>query len=99
MKKLLLAISMALVAVSASFATTPSNASLKGKYSFQLSSAHLDYWSASITCYDQQNHPYTVTAGGSNVSNEAIQGVITFDGKGNVTTGTYVQYGQFDETA
>lgn len=95
MKKTLFAVCLLLVTVSASFAASPSDASLKGKYSFQLASAHMDGWYASIACYDPQGNPYTVTAGGTDLSNQSIQGAITFDGKGNAT-GTYTQYGQFD---
>jgi hypothetical protein len=97
-KKLVLAVCVLFVSVATSFAVAPSNASLKGKYSFQLASAHMDGWYASITCYDPQGNPYTVSAGGNNVSNESILGAITFDGKGNLT-GTYTQYGKFDQAA
>jgi|SRR3984893_901281 hypothetical protein len=96
MKKMLFVICTLLISVSA-FATL-GNSSLKGKYSFQLGGAHLNGWNASITCYDPQGHPYTVTAGGSNVSKESILGVMTFDGKGNLN-GTYTQYGHFDQNA
>jgi hypothetical protein len=98
MKKVLCAICISLTVVSLSSAATFSNASLKGKYPFQLASSHLGWWSASITCHDPQGNPYTVTAGGSNVSTESILGTMTFDGKGN-TTGTYSQYGKFDQAA
>jgi hypothetical protein len=98
MKKVLLVLSILLALVSMSFATTISNASLKGKYSFQLASAHLDGWYASVNCKDPQGNTYTVSAGGSNVSNQSIVGVMTFDGKGNVS-GTYSQYGKFDQAA
>jgi hypothetical protein len=98
LKKALFTVCLLLVAVSASFAASPSNASLKGKYSFQLSSAHMGGWYASITCYDPNGNPYTVSAGGSEVSNESILGAMTFDGKGNAT-GTYSQYGHFDSSA
>ena len=98
MKKLFFALCIVLASASATFAGTISDASLKGKYSFQLGSAHLENWFASITCYDPQGNPYTVTAGGSDVGNQSVQGVMTFDGKGNVS-GTYTQYGQFDQAA
>jgi hypothetical protein len=78
------------------FAATPTNASLKGPYSFQLSSSHLNQWYASINCTNAQGGTYTVSAGGSEVSGQSIQGVVTFDGKGNAT-GTYTQYGSFDQ--
>jgi len=97
-KTILFAICLLLVAVSASFATTPGNASLKGKYSFQISDVHSNQWNTSITCYDPQNNPYTVSAGGSNVSNDGVLGIMTFDGKGNVA-GTYTQYGEFNQAA
>ena len=96
MTKILFAICVLLASVSA-FATL-GHSSLKGKYSFQLGSAHLNGWNASITCYDPQGHPYTVSAGGSTVSKESILGIMTFDGKGNIA-GTYTQYGHFDQNA
>jgi hypothetical protein len=99
MKKMLFAICVLLVSVSASFAVTFGNSSLKGKYSFQLVAAHLNFWNATITCHDPQGNPYTVEAGGSNVSNDSILGVATFDGKGNLTGGAFTQYGIFDQAA
>ncbi len=97
MKKILFASLILLVGVAASHAaTTISDASLKGKYSFQLSAAHYDQWQAYITCPNPPNNSYTVNFGGSDVSNESILGVVTFDGKGNAT-GTFTQYGQFDQ--
>jgi hypothetical protein len=98
LKTILFNICLMLAVVSASFAASPSNASLKGKYSFQLASAHMEGWNAWITCYDPQGNSYTVSAGGSGVSNESILGTLTFDGKGNAT-GTFAQYGHFDSSA
>ena len=98
MKKMLFALCVLLVSVSASFAATFGNSSLKGKYSFQLVASHFNSWSASITC-DPQGNPYTVTAGGSNVSTDSILGVATFDGKSNLTGGAFTQYGIFDQAA
>jgi hypothetical protein len=97
MKTMLFAICLLLAAASASFAATPTDASLKGKYSFQLSDVHMNQWSASISCSNPGNNNYTVVFGGSDVSNQSALGVMTFDGKGNVT-GTFTQYGQFDQT-
>jgi hypothetical protein len=98
MRKILFTICLAVVAVSSSFAKSPTDASLKGTYSFQLASAHMDGWYASITCYDPQGNQYTVSAGGSDVNNESILGTIAFDGKGNAT-GNFTQYGHFDSSA
>lgn len=74
------------------FAAT-TDASVKGTYASQLSNAHYQGWSASISCPNNQ----TITFGGNSLSNESVQGVMTFDGKGHVTSGTYTQYGQFDQ--
>jgi hypothetical protein len=79
-------------------ATGFSNASLKGKYSFQGNGPNQNYWYASITCYDHNGNPYTVSAGGSEVSSQGDVGAMTFDGKGNVT-GTFTEYGDFDQAA
>ncbi|MFZ1130032.1 MAG: hypothetical protein WBV31_14600 [Terriglobales bacterium] len=98
MKKAVLAICIVLVSASPGFAATVGNSSLKGTYSFQLGGPHMDWWSASITCYDPHGNPYTVSGGGSDVSSESIVGTITFDGKGNLT-GAYTKYGSFDQAA
>jgi hypothetical protein len=74
------------------FAGTSTNASIKGTYAFQLSSAKFEGWSASITCPNGQ-----VTFGGNTVATQSVQGTITFDGKGNITSGAFTQYGQFDQ--
>jgi len=95
-KRVLIAICLLLVAVSASFAATPTNASLKGNYSFQLASAHMDQWSGSINCPNPGGGQYTLNFGGSTVNNQSALGVMTFDGKGNVK-GTFTQYGKFDQ--
>jgi hypothetical protein len=81
-----------LLFVGSCFAAT-TDASVKGVYAFQLSSAHYQGWSASISCPNNQ----TITFGGNSLSNQSVQGVMTLDGKGNVTSGTYTQYGQFDQ--
>jgi hypothetical protein len=96
-KKTLFASLILLVAVSASFAATPTDASLKGKYSFQLSSAKGDWWSTTINCKNPDGSTNTLIFGGSAVSNSSVLGVMTFDGKGNIT-GTFTQYGNFDQT-
>src|SRR5208283_723045 len=98
MRTILCAICLALVAVSASFAKTPSDASLKGEYSLQLTDVHFEQWSASINCPNPGGNEYTLIFGGSDVTNDTGLGTITFDGKGNVT-GTVTQYGKFDQTA
>jgi len=98
LKKLLFVVCILLVSVSAAFAATISNASLKGKYAFQLASSHMQGWNASITCYDSNGNSYTVWAGGSDVSTESVLGLMTFDGTGKVS-GTYAQYGKFDQAA
>ncbi|MGA3195942.1 MAG: hypothetical protein ABSD39_13155 [Terriglobales bacterium] len=77
----------------ACFGASTTDASLKGVYTIQLSSAHFNSWSASLACPDNQ----TVTFGGNNVNNQSVQGVMTLDGKGNITAGSYTQYGQFDQ--
>jgi hypothetical protein len=82
MKKMPFVLCVLLVSISASFAATFGNSSLKGKYSFQLVASHLNMWNATITCQDPQGNPYTVEAGGSNVSTDSILGVATFDGLG-----------------
>jgi hypothetical protein len=77
-----------------SFAASTTNASVKGVYAFQLSNSHFNSWSASINCGPNNQ---TTTFGGSSNSNQSVQGVMTLDGKGNITAGTYTQYGQFDQ--
>jgi hypothetical protein len=97
-KKILFASFFLLVAISTSFAAPISNASLKGKYSFQLASARADWWNVSITCPIPGNNSNTLNFGGSATSNQSILGVLTFDAKGNVT-GTATTYGRFDQTS
>lgn len=82
-----------LVLASLSFAVTPSNASLKGNYSFQLSSAHGNSWGKQLSCSGK-----SVWMGGNTVKNESIVGTITFNGAGKVT-GSFTQYGHFNQTA
>ena len=76
-----------LLFVGSCFAAT-TDASVKGVYAFQLSSAHYQGWSTSISCPNNQ----TITFGGNSLSNQSVQGVMTLDGKGNVTSGTYAVY-------
>jgi len=98
MKKILLAICTLLAFTSASFAAPMSIASLKGPYSFQVASSHENYWNVNFTCFDNNNNPYTVNFGGTDVSTDATVGMITFDGKGHAT-GTFTQYGKFNQAA
>jgi hypothetical protein len=79
--------------VGSCFAATSTDASIKGTYAFQLSSAKFEGWSASITCPNGQE----ITFGGNTVATQSVQGTITFDGKGNITSGAFTQYGQFDQ--
>jgi hypothetical protein len=74
-----------------------SNASLKGTYAFQVGSAKFEGWSASINCITNGTQTQTITFGGNTTSTQSVQGTFTLDGKGNVTSGTYFQYGQFDQ--
>ena len=95
MRKTLLAISTLFVLVSASFAVTPSNASLKGTYSFQLGTSHFNSWQVHYPCPNPNGGIDARTAGSFESRDEVIIGNVTFDGKGNAI-GTYTQYGQFD---
>ena len=87
------ALCILLVIASASFAVTPTNASLKGTYSFQLGSSHGNYWGKQLSCSGK-----SLWMGGSTVKSESIVGNIIFNGAGSVS-GTYTQYGQFNQTA
>jgi hypothetical protein len=98
MKKELLAICILLVAVSVSLAAPIRDASLKGTYAFQMNNTQFNSWWASIACPQQNGGTFSVTAGGNDVSTNAIVGIMTFDGKGNVK-GTYTEYGDFDQAA
>jgi hypothetical protein len=92
MKRLTIAISILLLFVLTSSATTPttSNASLKGTYVYMWSGAKERFWGAQLTCGGQ-----SVFMGGSEVAMEAVVGSATFDGQGSMT-GTFTDYGNFD---
>ncbi len=81
------------VFVLTSFASTPSNASLNGTYSFELSGAHMNSWGQNLNCGGTN-----VFMGGTDVRDEAVTGTMTFDGQGNVT-GSFTQYGKFDSAS
>lgn len=96
MRKLPFALAIWFLTVSASFAAAPSDASLKGPYSFQMIGVDDEQWGASINCPNGNGGTYTLYFGGSTVKEESIVGVATFDGKGNVT-GSFTDYGRFDQ--
>lgn len=98
MKKASLTICTLLVLVSAGFAATPSNASLKGTYSFQLGSSHFNSWTIGYACPAPGGGSFNQTAGGFDDKEEVIIGNVTFDGKGNAT-GTFTDYGRFDQSS
>jgi hypothetical protein len=95
MRKGLLAICTLLALVSASFAAAPSNASLNGKYTFQLSRYHNIHWTSTA---DPCGLGFFATGGGSDVADEIVYGVFSFDGKGNVSE-TFTQNHVFDASA
>ena len=92
MQRILVICSLFLIP-SATFAVTPSNASLKGTYSFQLASSHFYSWGKQLTCSGK-----SVWMGGTTVKSESIVGAVTFSGTGTVS-GSYTDYGQLNQTA
>jgi hypothetical protein len=78
------------------FAAT-TNASIKGTYAFHMSSAKYEGWGQSISCQQPDSSFQTISFGGNTVVTQSVLGTITFDGKGNITAGTFTQYGQFDQ--
>src|SRR5438445_34463 len=79
------------------YAVTPSNSSLKGNYSFQLSTTKENYWSgtASVMC---KNITYTFNGHGQSATTEISYGVMTFDGNGNVRV-SYTDVHKFNQAA
>jgi hypothetical protein len=95
MNKTPVAIIILLLLVLSSNATTPtpSKASLKGIYVFQMGGARQNTWGVQLTCGGQP-----VFVGGTDTRDQAVAGTMTFNGAGGVT-GSFTQYGKFDQTA
>src|SRR6202011_9945 len=80
----------------AAFAQTYSNASLSGSYTTQTTQAQYGTWQKSANCTYNGN-TVTASGGGQTVSTRVGNGVLTFDGIGNVS-GSYAQAGNFNQT-
>ena len=80
------------------YAATPSNASLSGSYNFHLTTTKEAYWSASKTC-GPTTKQYTAFVDGFTAYTQLVRGVMTFDGRGNVTKVVYTQVNKFDQAA
>ena len=79
------------------FGETPSNASLKGTYSFNFSVSKEAYWSKSKTCtHNNVTNTYWVNA--QTTYTELNYGTATFDGAGHVTLNMNDAH-QFDQAA
>jgi hypothetical protein len=94
MKRYALLLCFLLVSV-ATFAQTYSNANLNGSYTIQLSDPYYAVWSKTFTC--PSNSSVTYSASNSTTSVQLINGVLTFDGNGNLTA-AYTEMGQFNST-
>lgn len=96
MKRLALAVFPGLFLSLAAFAATPSNASLKGTYAFQMSKVQeVSWWkTVSATCFGVK---YTVTLGGQTASTKVTEGTGTFNGTGSFSISA-TNYGEFDQT-
>jgi len=93
MKHAVLVVSFMLVSV---FALGATDASLDGKYAFQLGMPKNRSWAKTFTCpYDSHD---TYVATGSFTTMEVVNGVATFDGKGSWSY-TLAEVGQFNATA
>jgi len=95
MSRASLAISVLLLFALTSFATapTPSKASLKGTYVFQLAGPHQNNWGATLTCGGQPTF-----MGGSDTRDRVEAGTVTFNGTGGVT-GSITEYGRLNQAA
>ena len=90
-----LTIAVLLLFVLTGYATTPtpSKASLKGTYVFQIGGIHQNNWGVTLTCGGQP-----VFMGGSDTRDQVAAGTMTFNGAGGVT-GSFTMYGKLDQTA
>ena len=103
MKRVGLVVSLLLLVVSAAFAggpapITPNNASLKGKYSFQLASSHFNTVTSNpVSCgiAGSSQPPQDYRTWYYDTKMEVDTGTATFDGAGNVTI-TGFAYGILD---
>lgn len=75
----------------------PSNASLKGSYSFQIASAKEAYWSSSKAC-TYKGVTTTYWADNWSAYTAIMYGVATFDGAGHVNV-TFTQMGEVNQSA
>lgn len=96
MKHIALIISTLAMAATA-FAQTYSNANLNGSYSWQFANPSSDGWSKTVAC--PTNSSITATGGGSQTLMSGLQGVIIFDGNGNVSSLSVTQFGKINQTA
>jgi len=98
MIRLASSILVALLLSSAAYAaTTPSKASLSGKYFFQVTTVNQVSWfkTVSATCFGTK---YTLNLGGQSVGTELYEGVVNFTGSGTFSL-TMTQFGNFDQTS
>jgi len=97
MKRIALGVIAGLVLSLAAHAASPSNASLKGAYFFQVTSVKMVSWSKSfsITCYGTR---FTGGASGQAVDTDLVTGLFTFTGTGTYS-GSATQSGEFDQAA
>jgi hypothetical protein len=94
MPRITKALAVCTLLVGSCFAGTSTNASVKGVYVFQFNTSKFEGWNASITC---GTNKHTVTSGATTVAFQTVQGTMTLDGKGNITSGSFTQYGNFDQ--
>jgi hypothetical protein len=97
MQRPAVAILLGLLLPCAAFAVTPSKASLKGAYAFQMTTVQQVSWwkTVSATCF---GHKYTVTLGDSTVDTVLMAGTATFNGAGGFSA-NFTEYGDFNEAA
>jgi hypothetical protein len=88
-------LAVAATCTGSAFAAGPSAASLKGSYTFHLTSTKEAYWSNSKNC-GSGDSKYTAYSDNWTAYTELIRGVATFDGKGGVTI-TYTDVHQVDQ--
>jgi len=87
----------ALFLVCAAHAASPSNASLKGVYAFQISEVQQVSWNKTVsaTCFGTT---YTTTIGGQASDTNITAGTLTFSGSGTFSLSA-TEYGKFDLAA
>ena len=81
-----------------SFAATPSLASLNGTYVFHVTSTKEAFWSASKACTNGTSK-YTAYSNNWSAYTQLVYGVVTFDGKGHVTSATFTQENKVNQAA